>query len=112
MTETAGQPSLFDGPRGTENEETIDARFAAFDAAHPEVWDLFRRFAGELLASGRERYSADAILHRVRWHYAVNAERDEGFKINDHFSSRYARKLRESDERFADFFEFRRLRTA
>ena len=94
------------------NPDSIDARFAAFDEAHPEVWALFVQFAVELRERGNTRNSADAILHRIRWHYAVNEQRDEGFKINDHFSSRYARKLMETDARFKDFFETRRLRVA
>jgi hypothetical protein len=105
MSDTA---TLFD-PR---SDESIDARFVEFDAAHPEVYDLFKRFALELLGRGRERYSADAILHRIRWHYAVNPGKEfDGFKINDHFSSRYARKLAAEDVRFAEFFEFRVLRS-
>ena len=95
--------SLFD------DDASIDARFATFDTEHPEVWALFRRFACELLAAGRSRGSSDQICHRIRWETAVNPGHDSGFKINDHFTSRYARKLVASDSRFADFFEFRRL---
>lgn len=41
----------------------------------------------------------------------VNPEHDEGRKINDHFSSRYARKLVADDPSFKDFFERRALRS-
>lgn len=106
MYEDRDQPGLFD-------DAGIDARFAAFDAANPEVWKLFVQFADELRRAGRERYSADAILHRIRWHYAIRQDRPAGdFKINDHFSSRYARKLMQTDGAFAEFFELRRLRSA
>lgn len=101
---------LFDPPP-VEDDESIDAQFARFDAAHPEVYELFQRFSGELLGRGRAHYSADAILHRIRWHYAVNVDHDGGFKINNNFSSRYARKLAADDQRFAEFFEFRVLRS-
>ena len=94
----------------------IQTRFETFDRDHPEVWRLFQQFAGALLAAGHKHYSADDILHRIRWHYAVERRADAavveqgGFKINDHFSSRYARKLaKTAPARFAEFFEFRSL---
>ena len=93
-------------------EESIQERFAAFDAAHPEIWALFVRFAREARDAGRIRFSADAILHRIRWECDVNERRDGGFKCNDQYAGRYARKLIAEDESFADFFELRGLRTA
>lgn len=96
--------SLFD-----REQADIQTRFEAFDREHPEVWRLFQQFAGELLEAGHKHYSADAILHRIRWHYSVE-HRQGTFKITDHLSSRYARKLAHTEpERFADFFEFRNL---
>lgn len=90
---------------------TIQQRFEAHDRAHPEVYRLFRRFALELLATGRRHYSADAILQRVRWECAISTTAGD-FKVNDHFSSRYARKLIAEDRRFDGFFELRELRAA
>jgi hypothetical protein len=86
---------------------------AVFDRekAEDSIQDLFKRFAGELRNKGRRGYSSDMILHRIRWHYAVNQERDEGFKLNDHFTSRYARKLIQDDPLFDGFFETRKLRS-
>ena len=89
---------------------TVQQRFEIFDEQHPEVWVLFVQFSQQVRAAGRDKYSARAIIHRIRWHYAVNPERDEGFKINDVFSSRYARKLLEDDPTFVGFFELRELR--
>lgn len=88
--------------------DAIQRAFEVFDADHPEVWTLFRRLAAEVRGRGWTRYSADALLHRIRWHYHVE-QGDAAFKINDHFSSRYARKLVEADPSYADFFELRRL---
>jgi hypothetical protein len=89
----------------------IDARFAEFDAANPDVWAAFERFTRQAIAAGRERYSADAILHRIRWHMAIETTRDGERKINDHFSSRYARKWGETYPELAGFFETRTLRS-
>lgn len=103
--------SLFDNPPApaTRRHLSIQQRFDEFDTAHPEVFDLFKQFAAELRRAGRTHYSADSILHRIRWHCDVNQQRDETWKINDHFSSRYARKLIAEDESFQGFFELRNL---
>ncbi len=90
--------------------ETMQERFAAYHARHPDVFGLFRRFAAEARAAGRARFGARAIMERIRWHYAVVRHDGEPFKINDSFTSRYARLLIEEDPGFAGFFELRRLR--
>lgn len=94
------------------DDNTIQARFEAFDQANPQVWDAFVRFAEELLRRGYDHYSSDAVMHRLRWHFNVETTRDGGFKLNDHFTSRYARKLARLDPRFESFFEFRRLKAS
>ena len=63
-------------------------------------------------AWGYTHYSADGIMHIVRYHAAVNPERDGGFKINNNFVALYARKLVAADPSFAGFFAFRVRRTA
>lgn len=95
----------------SDDDRTIDDAFRQFDREHPEVFRLFRDYAEQIRGRGFSRYSSDAILHRIRWwHHVEQADRE--FKINDHFSSRYARLLIEVDPTFAGFFELRRLRSA
>lgn len=89
---------------------TIGERFAVFHERHPDVYRLFKQFALELLQAGRTRYSADAILHRVRWNFAVGDPNGD-FRINDHWSSRYARMLMDECPAFRGFFETRRIKT-
>src|SRR5687767_5062780 len=90
---------------------TIDERFAIFDRENPDVWHEFKKYALTLLERGWRHYSADGIGHVIRFHRAVRLDRPVGsFKLNDHFPSRYSRKLAKEDPRFASFFEFRRLR--
>jgi hypothetical protein len=91
---------------------SIAERFAAFDAAHPEVWDWFVIFAHELRNAGAKRGSADAILHRVRWETRVRGKDARGFKINNDFTRHYALKLATANPAFAGFFEFRNPREA
>jgi hypothetical protein len=93
-----------------DRDLSIDERFAIFHAANPAVYAAFRRHAETLLNAGRKRYSADGILHRVRWDMDIQTTGDT-YKLNDHYSSRYARKMAAEDRRFAEFFEFRTLRS-
>ena len=86
------------------------ARFEDYDQRHPEVWDLFVRFATEAHDAGRARYSARAIVHRIRWECSVQRHDGDAFRINAHFASHYARKLIDSDPvRFGSFFELRTI---
>jgi hypothetical protein len=97
--------------RRRERERRIQEDFERFHAACPEVFALYCRFAEELLAAGHTRGSSDWILGRIRWFYKVDSPRPGGFKINDHFTSRYARLLIRTDPRFKGFFELRELRS-
>lgn len=83
------------------------AAFERFHAVHPEVYELFRTFAYELRAAGRTKYSARTIVERIRWHYAINPDRDGGFKINDWFSAHYGRMLMQREPEFAGMFDTR-----
>lgn len=85
---------------------TVTERFQAFHRRNPHVYDLFRRFAVEALESGRPRFSADCVLHRIRWFEAVET-RGGAFKVNDAAGAFYARMLAAEDPRFARFFRFR-----
>ncbi len=73
-------------------EDPLAEAFVRFDRDNPEVWRLFEQFARQVWSVGHRRYSADAILHRVRWHTSVETRSGDGFKINDHTSAFYARK--------------------
>lgn len=96
------------------NATTIQERFEKFDRDHPGVYCFFRRFAQELRAAGRKRCGAKLIIERIRWHYAITSAPSasgEEFKIDNRFTSRYARKLIAERPEFADFFELRKLLT-
>lgn len=89
------------------HDEKLDRAFMRFDIAHPEVWKLYQRFAWELKRSGNRRGSSEQIVQRIRWESAVNPTRDGGYKINDHYLKRYARKMCAYFPVFFGFFRFR-----
>lgn len=96
---------------------TIDEHFARFDADNPHVWDRFCALANELIAAGFKHYSSDSLLHAIRVAHDIRTEGAGEFdgkrlKINNNFSSRYARKFQQNFPGLADFFEVRRLKSS
>lgn len=81
--------------------------FAEVDAANPQVWRLFEQFAFQMIRRGFTHYSADAVLHRVRWETATPLEDQSGFKINNNWSCYYARKFIKLHPKHAQFFRLR-----
>lgn len=107
------QPTLFDRParRRVATRDTIEERFWAYHQANPAVWTYLCQFAEGALEAGFARYSIKALIERVRYHVEVEVRSSDGFKINNDFSSRYARLLMEEGVVPAAFFELRSLRT-
>lgn len=91
--------------------------FAHADRASPpgdvprEVAELFEKLALEIRAAGYERYSADAILHRIRWHHRIE-KRNREFVANDHWTAPLARWFLARHPDCEGFFELRERRTS
>lgn len=96
----------------SKTKKTIRERFEEFDQDNPDVWELFKQFTFELINAGREYYSVDAVVHRIRWETAVQTESKDEYKINDHFTAHYARKFHDEFPKHTGFFRTRPLRTA
>ncbi|MCC6574486.1 MAG: hypothetical protein IT462_11920 [Planctomycetes bacterium] len=84
--------------------------FAEFDLANPDVWALFCQFADEAWNAGHRRYSADAVLHRVRWETTVTERK--ALHLNNDWTAHYARKFLAAFPERAGFFETRALRAS
>jgi hypothetical protein len=75
----------------------------------PEVLLLFCQITFQLLDKGFAHYSADAILHRIRWHYQVDMGMRD-FKCNNNWTPHLARWFIEQNPWLDGFFEMRILR--
>lgn len=97
-----------------KEKPTIKEQFKAFDKANPHIYKLFRKFTRIARNAGLPKYSADAILHRIRWHLDVEVIHTEAdidpFKINNNYSAHYARKMMKRNPAFQGFFETRVLK--
>lgn len=92
---------------GDLGADTMAARFAAYDAAHPEAWAAIVRFADEALDAGARRFGMRAILERVRWERLVKPDAAETYMVNNNYAGFYARKLAALGPRYADALELR-----
>ncbi len=72
--------------------DPLEAAFREFDAANPRVWRLFCDVVRDVQGAGYTHYSADAVVHIIRWETTVKTKSADGFKINDHHVTFYARR--------------------
>ena len=70
------------------------------------VADMFVELANQVRARGFTKYSARAILHRLRWHYQIERG-DIHFKVNNNYSARMARWYMKNIPGTLGFFEIR-----
>lgn len=84
-----------------------DAKFHAFHEANPQVFRLFAKLARKALAANR-KVGARCIGERLRWEFEIRLHTSNVPRLNNFLWPRYARMLAEKDDRFRDFFEFRR----
>ena len=89
--------------------DPIDARFLEFHHANPHVYRALVALAAQWQAAGHERCSMDMLFHRLRWDYGIET-RGDTFRLNDHFTSRYARLISANLPSLAPLFATRTLR--
>lgn len=89
-------------------KQTIQERFEAFDRANPHVRAALRNLALMMQARGVRRYGMKGLFEILRWRFAIQTEGDE-YKLNNIYTSRYARLLMDTEPRLAGFFATREL---
>ncbi len=90
---------------------TIQTAFEKFHQENPLIFELFTKYAQEVKDIGFSHYSAKAVFERVRWHVAIKTvSTTDKFKLNNNFTSRYARMLITMDSTFDGFFRNRTLK--
>ena len=106
FTQAGAVPAI----RPEQADDSLDARFARFLVECPDVYPEFVQIAKDLRTAGRERYSADAICHVIRYFRDTRGASD-GFKVNNDYTSRLARKAMAEHPELAGFFETRELKS-
>lgn len=93
--------------RGYRDE--INEAFWAFHEANPEVYNLFDRFTRELIGARYPHGSAKLIFERIRWETMVLTRGSGPVKLNNNFTSRYARLWEHRNPQHKGFFRQRAL---
>ncbi len=113
---TPAQLDLFDGS-APEFQSTspapslcIQHRFALFHLANPWVYDALVVLVRDLVASGHRKVGIKMCIEVLRWQwYRATDDPTSGWKLNNSYSSRYARLIADTCPDLAKVFEFREL---
>jgi hypothetical protein len=89
---------------------TLDARFEEFHASHPWVLEALEELTAKWLAAGGGCIGVKALFEQLRWS-PPGAMPGELFRLNNDFTSRYARLLCARHPEWVAVFQLRTLRT-
>lgn len=93
----------------TMKTNSIEESFWLYHRQNPDVYKYFERFALHLLRDKKmKKIGAKMIMERVRWE--VYIERRDEYKINNNYTSQYARLFVRNHPEFYDRFEFRKIK--
>ena len=90
---------------------TIKEAFTKFHLENPQIYKLFKVYFNYLHhRKGWQRVSAKLIIERVRAEVLVETS-DPEFKINNNFTTHYARLFVKENPQYEKCFEFRSLKS-
>ena len=98
----------------TRERKSIQEAFEEFHAANPHVYDALVRLARQCRARGRRRVGIELLFAVLRWEEFMTTDdpSQDTFKLNDHYTSRYARLILQREPDLEGIFEVRTLRSA
>ncbi len=99
------QATLFDS--------SIQTRFEAFNARHPDVYSQLVHLAYQAHVAGRTRIGMKMLFEVLRWEWTLVGlpDSNELWKLNNNYSSRYARLIMANHPLLDGLFELRELKT-
>lgn len=91
--------------------KTIQEAFEDYHAAHPEVYAWLVRQARRAKERGHAKIGIELLFAVLRWERMMGKPdpSQTTFKINDHYTSRYARLIMGCEADLVGFFETRQL---
>lgn len=92
-----------------EDDKSISAKFQAFHAKYPQVYDLFRKLTLEAIRKGFKNYGAKGIVELIRWQ-TKGTVKEDGYKVNNNYTSLYARMFETEFPQHEGFFRKRTLK--
>ena len=87
-------------------QDTLAQKFAAYDAAHPYIYIAIRNHVESAMRVGVKRISIKGIVESMRGTF------NPGVKLNNSYTSRFARLIEAQEPDLRGYFELRELRAA
>jgi hypothetical protein len=88
---------------------SIEERFRLFDQANPHVYQVLEQMALDLAARGHQRIGVKMLWETLRYRYAMQTSGDEDYRLDNNYTSRFARKLAQNPM-LAERIEMRQLK--
>jgi hypothetical protein len=92
--------------------ETLQQRFERFHARNPHVLAALVSIARRMVKAGRKRIGIKQLYEVLRYERLIYTNSDDGHRLNNSFTSRYARLIIAQEPDLAEAFETRVLRAA
>jgi len=92
-------------------ESRLAAEFLAFHEANPKVYAELVRLARQAKARGRTKVGIGMLWEVLRWHFWLETNGADEFKLNNNHRSRYARLIMGLEADLLGVFETRELRS-
>lgn len=93
------------------NTDIKDA-FEEFHKKNPIVYTLFKEQCFRAIRMHRDKVSSKQIIGYLRWEASFQTDSKDDFKINDAYTSHYARLFAKEHPEYEDLFNFRELRAS
>lgn len=90
-------------------DHTLLERFETYHEKNPHIYSYFEKLSRDMFDAGRRRYSAWAVMNRIRWEHDVQTEGDT-FKISNDYIALYARLFIQKNPTMKDFFQIKKMK--
>lgn len=91
-------------------EDPIEVAFIEFHHQNPQVYDSLITLAERWKTAGHSKVGIKMLFEVLRWEHGLSGVKDsDGFKLNNNYTSRYARLIMANNPHLSDLFDVRRL---
>lgn len=105
------QPITDDGdadlPGTLRKKESITAKFNRFHSRNPHVYHLIVDISKRMKRSGVHKFGMKGVFEYLRWQYTMQTQ-GERYRLNNIFTSIYARLVMETEVELRGFFDIRK----
>ena len=105
------QPIADDGdfglPGTLRKKESIIEKFNRFHQRNPHVYHLIVDISKRMKQSGVHKFGMKGVFEYLRWQYTMQTQ-GERYRLNNIFTSIYARLVMETEVELRGFFDIRK----